>query len=101
MEMKNIHPIESNADFFTYFHIFTQNYFSDTIIANGIPCEGHSKITYTNIKNIDTSGKLLNEIFDRINQKPNGQRKWLALKSYSKILNKYKRKRNKKITKSR
>ena len=34
---------------YQYFHIYTNNYFTDTIIANGVPCETHSKVIFTKL----------------------------------------------------
>ena len=34
---------------YRYYHIYTSNYFTDTFIANGIPCETHSKVIFTKL----------------------------------------------------
>ena len=89
--MKNIKPEISDVESFTYYHIYTDNYFSDTIIANGIPCESHSKYTFNYISNVDNTGKLLNKIFKEINMTPNCERERITHKAFKNIIKKYKK----------
>ena len=99
--MKNIKPEISDAEYFTYYHIYTDNYFSDTIIANGIPCESHSKYTFNYISNVDNTGKLLNKIFKEINMRPNCERDRITHKAFNNMIKKYKKntKKGKKVKK--
>lgn len=95
-QLKNIQPCYSTDKEFVYYHVFTENYFSDTIVANGIPCETHSKYAFERIQSIDPSLKLLKDIFTKTKIKPNGQRHRIGHKEYSNILRKHKRKTNNK-----
>ena len=99
--MKNIKPEISDVESFTYYHIYTDNYFSDTIIANGIPCESHSKYTFNYISNLDNTGKLLKNIFKEINMKPNCERERITHKAFKNIIKKNKKntKKGKKVKK--
>jgi hypothetical protein len=36
--------IENNKDYYTYYHLITENYFTDVVISNGIPTETYGKI---------------------------------------------------------
>ena len=71
-----------------YYHVFTSNYFSDTIIANGIPCESHSKYTFKYLQEIDNSGKLLKRIMEKTNMLVNCQRNRISRKDYKKLIKK-------------
>ena len=84
---------------FTYYHIFTEDYFSDTLIANGIPCETHSKYTFAKLKNIDSSGKLLHNIIKKADMLPNCMRTRLSSKEMKQLIKRFrsKSKKSKKI----
>ena len=84
---------------FTYYHIFTENYFSDTIMANGIPCESHSKYTFEKLRNIDPSCKLLKNVIKKAEMLPNCMRNRLSIKETKQIIKKFQSKQNKKKTK--
>jgi hypothetical protein len=79
-------------DKFTYYHIFTENYFSDTLMANGIPCESHSKFTFDKLRNIDPTGKLLNKMIKKADMLPNCMRKRLTTKEFKNVVKKFKNK---------
>ena len=81
---------------FTYYHVFTENYFSDTLMANGIPCESHSKYTFAKLTNIDPSGKLLRNMMKKADMLPNCMRNRLSNKEMKQVVKKYKSKQNKK-----
>lgn len=93
--MKNIKKCISDKSHFVYYHVFTNNYFSDTLIVNGIPCESHSKYTFNYLNTLDKSGKLLKKIMNKTNMLTNCQRNRISRKEYKKLIkkskNKYKR----------
>lgn len=89
--MKNIKPHVTNDPHFVYYHVFTSNYFSDTIIANGIPCESHSKYTFKYLREIDNSGKLLKKMMEKTNMLVNCQRNRISRKDYRKLIQKSKK----------
>ena len=41
--------MEDNKDYYTYYHLVTENFFTDVIISNGIQSETYSTYTETNI----------------------------------------------------
>lgn len=82
---------------FTYYHIFTENYFSDTLMANGVPCESHSKYTFAKLRNIDPTGKLLSSMIKKADMLPNCTRTRLSIKETKKIVQKFKKKQNRKV----
>jgi len=84
---------------FTYYHIFTENYFSDTIMANGIPCESHSKYTFEKLRNIDPSCKLLKNVIKKAEMLPNCMRNRLSIKETKQLIKKFQSKQTKKKTK--
>ena len=84
---------------FTYYHIFTENYFSDTLMANGIPCESHSKYTFAKLRNIDSTGKLLRNVIKKAEMLPNCMRNRLSNKEMKQVIKKFKNKQNKKYSK--
>jgi hypothetical protein len=84
---------------FTYYHIFTENYFSDTLMANGIPCESHSKYTFEKLRNIDPSCKLLKNVIKKAEMLPNCMRNRLSIKETKQMIKKFQSKQNKKKTK--
>lgn len=84
---------------FTYYHIFTENYFSDTIMANGIPCESHSKFTFEKLRNIDPSCKLLKNVIKKAGMLPNCMRNRVSIKETKQIIKKFQSKQNKKKAK--
>jgi len=86
------------VDKYEYFHVFTNNFFCDTIIANGIPCETHSKYVLEHIRSIDTSGRLLKTILDTCKAENDGSRKRLSNKEYKRLVHLYNK--NKKTNKS-
>lgn len=92
--MKHIKEEIRDDENFVYYHIYTDNYFSDTIIANGIPCETHSKYIFERINNLDNGKKIFNKLFEKINMLPNCQRSRLSHKEFNKLL-----KKNKKVKK--
>ena len=81
---------------FTYYHVFTENYFSDTLMANGIPCESHSKFTFAKLRNIDPTGTLLNSMIKKANMLPNCMRNRLTTKECKQVIKKYKSNHKKK-----
>ena len=90
--MKNIKKCISDKSYFVYYHVFTNNYFSDTLIANGVPCESHSKYTFKYLDTIDKSGRLLKKIMNKVNMLTNCQRNRISRKDYKKIIKKTKNK---------
>lgn len=89
--MKNIKQHVTNDPCFVYYHVFTSNYFSDTIIANGIPCESHSKYTFKYLRELDNSGKLLKKVMNHANMLINCQRNRISRKDYKKLIKKSKK----------
>ena len=89
--MKNIKQHITSDPHFVYYHVFTDNYFADTIIANGIPCESHSKYTFRYLRELDSSGKLLKKIMRHANMMTNCQRNRISRKDYKKLIKKSKR----------
>ena len=94
--MKHIKEEISDVEHFVYYHIYTDNYFSDTIIANGIPCETHSKYIFERINNLDNSKKIFNKLCKKIDMQPNCQRSRITNKELNKFLKKNKNKNKKK-----
>jgi len=92
----------TKVDKYEYFHVFTNNFFCDTIIANGIPCETHSKYVLEHITSVDTSGRLLKTILDTCKAENDGSRKRLSKKEYNRLvhLHNKKKKNNKSLAKS-
>ena len=84
---------------FTYYHIFTENYFTDTIMANGIPCESHSKYTFAKLRSIDSTGKLLSTMMKKAEMLPNCMRNRLSVKEIKQVIKKFKVKQSKKKSK--
>ena len=80
---------------FTYYHVFTENYFNDTLMANGIPCESHSKYTFEKLRTIDPSDKLLRKVIKKADMMPNCMRNRLTTKEMKQIIKKFKSKQNK------
>ena len=90
-------PVDKrNVEYYTYYHIYTANFFCDTIIANGIPCETHSKYIKETVQNIDTTGKLMSDILTSCKAMPNGMRQRMTKKEFGKITKKYQKKQSKK-----
>jgi hypothetical protein len=88
--MKNIKQDNSlGKKEYVYYHVYTPNYFSDTIIANGIPCETHSEYIFKLLHSMDESGKLLKTILKKTKMMANCQRERLSHKQFNKILKKY------------
>lgn len=81
---------------FTYYHVFTDNYFSDTLMANGIPCESHSKYTFAKLRNIDPTSELLKTMIKKANMLPNCLRDRLTTKEFKQTIRKFKKKQNNK-----
>ena len=88
-KMMKIVESKSKVDSYKYYHVFTGNYFTDVIIANGIPCESHSRYISRRMKEVDSSGKLLKNVLNACDAKPNGMRKRLTKKEFGKIMKKY------------
>ena len=80
--MMKIPEDRSIVQSYKYYHAFTANYFTDVIIANGIPCESHSKYISKTIKKIDSSGKFLKNALKACQAKPNGMRVRLTQKEF-------------------
>jgi uncharacterized protein YjbI with pentapeptide repeats len=76
---------------YTYYHVFTENYFTDCIIANGIPCESHSKYIKNTIQEIDSTGILMKHILSQCNAKVNGMRSRLSKKQFKNIIKSFKK----------
>jgi len=93
--MKHIKQHVTNDPYFVYYHVFTSNYFSDTIIANGIPCETHSKYAFNYLRGLDSSGKLLKKVIEKTNMLPNCRRNRISRKKYNKLVNKFVKNKNK------
>ena len=93
--MKHIKQHVTNDPYFVYYHVFTSNYFSDTIIANGIPCETHSKYAFNYLRGLDSSGKLLKKVMEKTNMLPNCRRNRISRKKYNKLVNKFVKNKNK------
>lgn len=89
--MKNIKQHITSDPYFVYYHVFTNNYFADTIIANGIPCETHSKYTFRYLRELDSSEKLLKKVMKHANMQINCQRNRISRKDYKKLIKKSKR----------
>ena len=95
----NLQQDKTKVDSYTYYHIFTENYFSDVIIANGVPCETHSKYVLKNIKSIDQSGKLLYQLYKHCDAQNDGLRQRIQPQVFKKIVKKYQKKNGKKSKK--
>lgn len=95
----NLQQDKTKVEDYTYYHIFTENYFSDIIIANGVPCETHSKYVLKSIKSIDNSGKLLYTLYQHCGAENDGLRKRIEPKMFNKIVKKFSKKNKKKNSK--
>ena len=98
--MKRLKP-EKNLpqSVFEYYHVFTANYFSDTIMANGIPCETTGKYMFKKLFSIDRSGDLFRKVLDIVNMKPNCMRDRITNKEMRNIIKKFSKSSGKKLTK--
>ena len=88
-EMTKMPEYTKKVERYSFFHVFTKNFFSDTIIANGIPCETHSKYVKEEIMLREPSGRAIKEILKVCEAKPNGMRKRMDMKTYNSIMQKY------------
>lgn len=50
------------VDKYTFYHVFTQNYFTDVVIANGIPCETYSPPIMNKIMTYENGFSLLEKV---------------------------------------
>ena len=73
--MMKIPRDQSVVDYYTYYHIYTENFFTDTIIANGIPCETHSKYIASYMKQKDPSNGFLKAVLRKCGAIKNSMRK--------------------------
>lgn len=87
---------KTKVDKYVYYHVFTENFFTDVIIANGIPCESHSKYIKQTINNIDSTGKLLTKILNSCNAQGSGMRNRMTNKEFNKIVKQFNKKKGKK-----
>ena len=92
---------KTKVDYYVYYHIFTENFFTDVVIANGIPCETHGKYVLEKIKSLDSSGKLMKSIIDKCDWVQHGPRKRLTEREFKALTKKYMKKKNKKGNKKR
>ena len=65
-------------------------------MANGIPCESHSKYTFAKLRSIDSTGKLLSSMIKKAEMLPNCIRNRLSIKEMKQVIKKFKTKQNKK-----
>ena len=88
--MKRLKPEKSlPQSVFEYYHVFTANYFSDTIMANGIPCETTGKYMFKKLFSIDRSGELFRKVLDVVNMKPNCMRDMITNKKMRSMIKRY------------
>ena len=88
--MKRLKPEKSlPQSVFEYYHVFTANYFSDTIMANGIPCETTGKYMFKKLFSIDRSGELFRNVLDVVNMKPNCMRDRITKQKLRSIIKRY------------
>ena len=88
--MKRLKPEKSlPQSVFEYYHVFTANYFSDTIMANGIPCETTGKYMFKKLFSIDRSGELFRKVLDVVNMKPNCMRDRITNKKMRSMIKRY------------
>lgn len=74
---------------YKYYHVITPNYFTDVIIANGIPCESYSEQTLKYISKQKTPKLLLKSLLDACDANPETfERKKLSAKEFKEILKK-------------
>jgi hypothetical protein len=74
---------------YKYYHVITPNYFTDVIIANGIPCESYSEQTLKYISKQKTPKLLLKSLLDACHANPETfERKRLSAKEFKEILKK-------------
>lgn len=93
--MKNIKNYTGfKQDEFTYYHIYSENYFSDTIIANGIPCETHGKYIFKKLYELDNTGTLTKQVLKKVDMRPNCMRKHMTKHKFNKLIRKHKTKHN-------
>ena len=90
---------------YVFYHVYTENYFADVIIANGIPCETISDPVMKNKIFKDSYPKALQmRILDGIlnacrYDKRDGTRERMTRKQFNKIVHKIKSKWSKKQSK--
>ena len=66
-------------------------------MANGIPCESHSKYIFEKLRSIDPSDKLLRNVMKKTNMLPNCMRERISNKEFKQLVKKFKNKNNKKV----
>lgn len=88
--MMKIPQDKSVVDYYTYYHVYTENYFTDTIVANGIPCETHSKYIANYMKEADQTGEFLHRVLKKCGALMNGMRKRLTHEEFKTLENKSK-----------
>lgn len=85
----NLRQDKTKVEYYEYYHIFTDNFFSDVIIANGIPCETHGRVVKEYIRSLDSSGKLMKKILEFCKAENDGTRNRIKYKDFRKICSKY------------
>ena len=96
--MKRLKPEKSlPQSVFEYYHVFTANYFSDTIMANGIPCETTGKYVFDKLFKLDKTGALFKKVLEQVNMKPNCMRDRITPKKFKQIIKKFMNNNKKKV----
>jgi hypothetical protein len=89
----NLSQDKTRVKSYTYYHVFTENFFCDVIIANGIPCETHGKYVREYIQQIDKSGKLMKKVLSTCNAQNDGTRLRMNKRMFNNIVKKFTKKR--------
>ena len=78
---------------YIYYHIYTANFFTDTFIVNGVPCESHSKYIFLKLKDTFGSKKsiiFLNRLMTKIKMEINGKRKHISRNKFNMLFKSFK-----------
>lgn len=87
------------VDKYTFYHVFTQNYFTDVVIANGIPCETYSPPIMNKIMTYENGFLLLERIMKACEYEVrDGSRYRMTRGQFKNIVKRHKKKNNRKIT---
>jgi hypothetical protein len=73
--------LDDGDDKYEYYHITTDNYFTDVIMANGVPCEGFGKYM------CDMNAQFISELLKEVRCNKGKARKLLSTAKFMRLLN--------------
>ena len=89
------------VDKYTFYHVFTQNYFTDVVIANGIPCETYSPPIMNKIMTYENGFSLLEKVMKACEYEVRDGSRYKMTRGQFKNIVKRHNKKNKKKTNSK